>query len=133
MPIFFRAAAENLQPYNAAIKSSDQSSTDEALLSGMRPPKVECYLQDLAQLLNPGSLVVESRRSVLNQLEGAANRTLSWFESNQAERARQVHDAWQAIANACYEFMAQRDDHDSKVNLRLQTSPAIVHRCRTRS
>ncbi len=46
--------------------------------------------------------------------------------TNQAERVRQLHDAWQTVANACYAFMAQHDDRDATVSLRLQTSPAIV-------
>ncbi len=127
LPIFFRAenVSDNLQ---APKKSTDPTELidGETNLAGMRPPRVASYLQDLAQLLNPGSLVVESRRSIHNQLERLSAQCLDWFDSNQLERDRQVHDAWQTIADACYTFMAQQEGSEQSVNLRLQTSPAIV-------
>ena len=145
LPIFFRAAetssnqAMNQTVNPAANKPVNQSVNpsiaaprelpsrqSEQPVAGMHPPRVDGYLQDLSHLLNPGSLVIESRRSILNQLDNASGQTLTWFERNQAERLRRMHDAWQTIANACYAFMAQRDDHDDSVSLRLQTSPAIV-------
>lgn len=126
LPIFFRAVREEQAQRAQSRGLVDDSNDSEAPVSGMRPPEVESYLQDLAQLLNPGSLVIESRRSVLNQLESVSQKTLQWFHTNQAERIRQLHDAWQTIANACYAFMAQSDDHDKTVSLRLQTSPAII-------
>ena len=142
LPIFFRAAREDngrssndslvpgslSEPWASAPRLTSQpgASAPRLMGNGMQPPVVAGYLQDLAQLLNPGSLVVETRRSVLNQLESVTARTVSWFETNQVERVRQLHDAWSTIASACYAFMAQRDDHDTTVSLRLQTSPAIV-------
>lgn len=125
LPIFFRAAREESPPRQRQAIVEDAIDSDLPI-AGMRPPHVDSYLQDLAQLLKPGSLIVESRRSVLNQLDALTQRSLTWFETNQAEGVRQLHDAWQTVANACYAFMAQRDDHDATVGLRLQTSPAIV-------
>lgn len=126
LPIFFRAA-RGAHSQRDSTGDSDPALLDSSLpFAGMQPPVVAGYLQDLSELLKPGSLVIETRRSVLSQLENATGRTISWFETNQAERVRQLHDAWSTIANACYAFMAQRDDHDATVSLRLQTSPAIV-------
>lgn len=131
LPIFFRAAKEEptkplTNKTTKPISLGAEGLDDMVASAGMRPPEVSSYLQDLAQLLNPGSLVIESRRSVLNQLDNVTQKAVKWFEANQAERGRQLHDAWQAIANACYAFMAQTDGLDETVSLRLQTSPAIV-------
>jgi hypothetical protein len=84
------------------------------------------YLHQLADLLQPGTLVVEGRRSILGQMEAGAAQAVAWVENCQHSRARQLTHAWQAIADACFEFMAQRDASDRAIGLRLQTSPAIV-------
>lgn len=126
LPIFFQAAREDSTPREFQSSVAEDAIDSDLPIAGMRPPQVDSYLQDLAQLLKPGSLVIESRRSVFNQLDTLTQQSLTWFETNQAERVRQLHDAWQAVASACYAFMAQRDDHDATVSLRLQTSPAIV-------
>ena len=119
LPIFFRAAMTHGR--SAAVRSGSDESN-----SGLQPPVVEHYLQDLSQLLAPGRLVMEGRRSVLDQMEQKVAETLAWFESNQAERERRLHHVWQTIADACFAFMAQRDASDKAVGLRLQTSPAII-------
>ncbi|MCC6508031.1 MAG: hypothetical protein IT423_02920, partial [Pirellulaceae bacterium] len=155
LPIFFRADLEVtasstlVSPTRSPTRSPDRtqaSSTankiadddgpgdrvagdagpDAKVAGGMRPPRVKCYLQDLSQLLAPGRLVIESRRSVLNQLQKKSGETLAWLQGNIVEREKQMHDAWLAVAEACYAFMAQRDANDQTVGLRLQTSPAIV-------
>ena len=126
LPIFFRAMPEASGNHDSRMHSDATALAGSLPIAGMQPPKVAGYLQDLSALLNPGSLVIETRRSVLHQLESVTERAVAWFETNQAERVRQLHDAWSTIANACYAFMAQRDDHDANVSLRLQTSPAIV-------
>ncbi len=126
LPIFFRAADDKELP-SAKLNASDEDGPDgQPPIAGMQPPKVASYLQDLSTLLNPGSLVIESRRSVFGQLESVSQRTVHWFEVNRSERIRQLHDVWEAAAHACYAFMAQRDDQNATVSLRLQTSPAIV-------
>ena len=131
LPIFFRAAPHGTKVVaepraraekRAGVPGASGSQTDLAL----QPPVVEHYLQDLSRLLAPGSLVIEGRRSVLHQLDENISETLAWFESNRAQRRRQLHNAWQAIADACFAFMAQRDASDQAVGLRLQTSPTIV-------
>lgn len=120
LPIFFHGSAT--QP--AGQSKLDASSPQAA--AGMTPPAVERYLQDLSRLLTPGSLIVEGRRSVLDQLAAKTTETLTWFETNRTERERQLRHAWQAIADACFAFMAQRDASNQAVGLRLQTSPAII-------
>lgn len=137
LPIFFRASnapeltAPNqtrpaqIAPARIVDTATSHAKSDETT-AGLRPPVVARYLQDLSQLLSPGSLVMESRRSVLDQLIEKSAETINWFEASQAQRQRQLHDAWQAIADACFAFMAQRDDNDQAIGLRLQTSPAIV-------
>lgn len=130
LPIFFRAArtdpASAVQPRSARAEVSGEADQEEGSNVGLRPPAVAHYLQNLGQLLKPGSLVIEGRRSVLEQLEVKVAETLAWFESNQAQRQRQLQHVWQAIADACFAFMAQRDAADRAIGLRLQTSPAII-------
>ena len=119
LPIFFRAAKVQPQPPVAAVNPL-------GAVAGLQPPVVDHYLQNLSKLLAPGSLVIEGRRSVLEQMESKITETLTWFETNQSQRGRQLQNAWQSIADACFAFMAQRDATDQAVGLRLQTSPAIV-------
>lgn len=119
LPIFFRAASVPARTITVTTQVDPSSP-------GLQPPLVERYLQDLSQVLAPGSLVIEGRRSVVEQLEQKVAETLAWFESNHTQRQRQLQHAWQTIADACFAFMAQRDALDRTVGLRLQTSPAIV-------
>lgn len=123
LPIFFRAAAS--QPAQSAQPAKSDASAAQSA-AGMSPPVVERYLHDLSRLLAPGSLIVESRRSVLDQLTAKTAESLAWFEANCAQREGQLRHTWQAIADACFAFMAQRDASDQAVGLRLQTSPAII-------
>lgn len=120
LPIFFRGSVSQPAERNLSVSMPSQVAVS------MSPPVVERYLHDLSRLLAPGSLVVEGRRSVLDQVAAKTAETLAWFEANRAERQRQLQHAWQAIADACFAFMAQRDASDQAVGLRLQTSPAIV-------
>lgn len=84
------------------------------------------YLFDLAQTLAPGRLAEASLHSLQLQLSNQLSRSLDWLETNQQFRQQQISDAWQAIAEACYEFMAERDAQGRATGLRLQASPAIV-------
>ncbi len=85
-----------------------------------------CYLLDLADRLDAGTLARESRRSLSLQLEELAQESIQWLNRCQSYREDLVQSAWQAIADACFEFMAQRDSAGEAVGLRLQTSPTIV-------
>ncbi len=80
LPIFFRAVREESNSHAKPLDTDPMTLNSDLPVAGMRPPRVETYLQDLAHLLQPGSLVVESRRSVLNQLDSLAQRTVTWFE-----------------------------------------------------
>lgn len=122
LPIFFRASDKQ----RSAGSSVSVQATSGASGMGLRPPIVERYLHELATLLSPGRLVLEGRRSVLDQITEKTHETFDWFEANRALRERQLHDAWQTVAHACFAFMAQRDSNDRAIGLRLQTSPAIV-------
>lgn len=84
------------------------------------------YLHNLGEHLDAGTLSRESCRSLLLQLRTKAAAAIQWIEENQRLRETQVQDGWQAIAHACYEFMAERDTLGNAVGLRLQASPAIV-------
>ncbi len=84
------------------------------------------YLFNLGDRLDAGHLSQASSRSLVLQLKTQTGRALQWWESNQQRRAEQIRDAWQAIAEAGYEFMAQRDASGRATELRLQASPAII-------
>lgn len=84
------------------------------------------YLHDLGEQLDAGTLSRESSRSLLLQLKTKVAAAIQWTEENQRLRETQIRDGWQAIAHACYEFMAERDASGNAVGLRLQASPAIV-------
>ncbi len=130
LPIFFRAGKSLKNAVKEPQTGLPHATSDDELDSGsyvhLRPPVVESYLLDLAQLLRPGALIVESRRSVCDQLQRKSSEALDWFAANQSRRSQLLHDAWQTVAQACYAFMAQRDSSGQAVSLRLQTSPAIV-------
>lgn len=84
------------------------------------------YLYHLGQHLDPGSLSSESCRSLVLQLKALSLEAIGWQVRNSSLRHHQVMDAWQAIAQACYDFMAERDASGKCIRLRLQTSPAII-------
>ncbi|MCA9132433.1 MAG: hypothetical protein KDA45_04740 [Planctomycetales bacterium] len=84
------------------------------------------YLFDLGQRLDVGALSRATSRSLMVQLKAQASAALEWLEANQRLSRQQIQDARQAIADACYEFMAERNPQGQAVGLRLQASPAIV-------
>ncbi len=106
-PIFFETAA---------------SSQDKE--SGAQPQLA--YLHDLGQRLDAGTLSRESSRSLQLQLKTQTLRAVEWLQDNQRLHQRRCQDAWQAVADACYEFMAERDSQGRATGLRLQASPAII-------
>jgi hypothetical protein len=89
-------------------------------------PTTRRYLFHLAERLDAGQLSQASNRSLRLQLLSLASRAVECLEANQQQRQQQIKDAWQAIAHACYEFMAERDVHGRAIGLRLQASPAII-------
>lgn len=84
------------------------------------------YLFHLSSRLEAGSLAKESHRSLSLQLQAAASESLEWLATNEGLRKRQLAAAWKAIADACYDFMAERNSDGQATGLRLQASPAIV-------
>lgn len=84
------------------------------------------YLFDLGNRLDTGQLSQSSSRSLVLQLKAQTMLGLQWLDDNQQQRQQQIRDAWQTIADACYEFMAERDPSGKAVGLRLQASPAII-------
>ncbi|MBX3420587.1 MAG: hypothetical protein KF752_03420 [Pirellulaceae bacterium] len=123
-PIFF-------EPQAASGNSTDVSSTgkqaagsaDRTSSATVDQPK---YLFHLGQQLDPGSLSAECCRSLVLQLRGRALEAVDWIQNNEQLRRQQIVDVWQSIAQACYEFMAQRNAEGKCIGLRLQTSPAII-------
>lgn len=91
-----------------------------------QPAQAPEYLHHLGNRLDAGSLSRESSRSLTLQLKTHASSAIRWLEKNEQLRQTQVTDAWQAVADACYEFMAERDASGRATGLRLQASPAIV-------
>ncbi len=84
------------------------------------------YLFDLGDRLDAGQLSLASSRSLIWQLKAQTILGLQWLDDNQQQRQQQIRDAWQTIADACYEFMAERDTSGKAIGLRLQASPAII-------
>lgn len=111
------------QPQPVFWDVSNQSTADADSSAAMANDK---YLYHLSSRLEAGSLARESHRSLLLQLQAAASESLEWLASNDSLRKRQLTSAWQAIADACYDFMAERNSDGQATGLRLQASPAIV-------
>ncbi len=111
--------ADEPQPIFFEISASSSSEGD----STQRPPR---YLFDLGERLDAGRLAQASSRSLVTQLKTHTALALEWIAKAQQQRQQQVRDAWQTIADACYEFMAERDADGRAIGLRLQASPAIV-------
>lgn len=84
------------------------------------------YLYHLGQQLDPGTLADESCRSLALQLKSRSLEAIEWHGRNPEIRKQQISDARSAIAQACYDFLAQRDSSGAIVGLRLQVSPTIV-------
>ncbi len=111
-PIFFAIDREASVDGNSPVKARDPSPRE--------------YLFDLSKRLDAGTLTRESRRSLALQLKDLSAQTIDWVEANSHARLQQIEGGWQAIADACYEFMAERDAQGHAVGLRLQASPSIV-------
>jgi hypothetical protein len=84
------------------------------------------YLFELGQQLDVGTLARESNRSLNVQLRRHVLSAIEWLEQNQRMRREKLVDAWRAVAAACFEVMAERDQYGAAVGLRLQASPAII-------
>ncbi len=84
------------------------------------------YLASLGERLDPGTLARESSRSLVMQLKAKTLESMQWLELNLQLRNEQVWDGWRAVADACLDFMSERDADGKVVGLRLQASPAIV-------
>jgi len=121
-PIFFEASTDGSEECTEV--STGGLPTDAHTLSSVQGERN--YLFDLGNQLDPGALATESCRSLGLQLRTLALETVQWHSCNLDLRAQQLVDAWQAVAQACYDFMAQRDSSGKCVGLRLQTSPAII-------
>ena len=93
--------------------------------SSMQPESTN-YLLDLAQRLDAGMLERESRRSLCIQLEDLTAESLEWIHQCNQAREEMLSSAWQVVAQACLDFMVQRDAAGEPIGLRLQTSPAII-------
>lgn len=102
------------------------TKTTQSNDSGSQPASPHRYLYDLGEELDIGNLTRESSRSLKIQLKSASLSAQEWMTRCEQLRARQRTDAWQAVADACYEFMAERDGQGNNTGLRLQASPAIV-------
>ncbi len=84
------------------------------------------YLYDLSQRLDAGALARESHRSLSLQLQALGSQAMDWLNVNDLLLEKQLAAAWQAIADACFEFMSERDETGKISGLRLQASPAIL-------
>jgi hypothetical protein len=93
---------------------------------GTQTPDTCEYLYDLSRRLDAGALARESHRSLSLQLQSLGAQASEWIKCNALLRNKQVTAAWQAIAKACFEFMAERDEMGLASGLRLQASPAIL-------
>ncbi|MFO1065164.1 MAG: hypothetical protein U0892_14970 [Pirellulales bacterium] len=118
LPIFFQPSEE--EPSTSSSNHINESG------DGSAPPSAERYLHHLGGLLRPSSLVVDSRRSIATQLSRTTAEVFAWLEQLRRKRITQVQHAWAALAEACFEFMAERDSSGGVESLRLQTSPAII-------
>lgn len=125
MPIFFEArnseGTESTSQSEVAAHANHQDGT--RMIAAQQ--QVD-YLFDLGERLDAGTLSRESSRSLRLQLKTKAAQVVDWYETNQKRIGVRESDAWQSLADACYEFMAERDAEGNAVGLRLQASPAIV-------
>lgn len=112
LPIFFESTPVSKD--SGAAKASSHASREI------------CYLHDLGETLDTGTLSRESSRSLKLQLKAKCSLLLEWLEKNAKLAETRKRDAWQSMADACYDFMAERDPSGNTTGLRLQASPAIV-------
>jgi hypothetical protein len=112
-------------PPNMALSDEPQPIFVE-LGSSADAPAPRRYLFNLGDRLDAGELSQASSRSLTMQLLTLTSRAVEWLETNQQQRQQQIRDAWQTLAHACYEFMAEHDIHGRATGLRLQASPAII-------
>jgi hypothetical protein len=121
-PIFFQV------PWVAAAADAIEveASPTGAASSPQSSPIELSYLFHLGRQLDPGALAAESCRSLVLQVKALGLEAVAWHHRNLSLRQQQLSQAWQAIAEACYEFMAQRDSSGRCIGLRIQTSPAII-------
>lgn len=120
-PTGLMTSPENPQPIFWDIsKSADNND------KSIEPLADRDYLFHLSTRLEAGNLARESHRSLTLQLQTAASDSIEWLASNDSMRKRQLTAAWKAIADACYDFMAERSSDGQATGLRLQASPAIV-------
>ncbi len=115
LPIFFEPHRQSQPTADAGVPPAVPQSTDQ----------VE-YLFDLGKHLDVGVLARESSRSLYVQLKSQTLQAIEWLEANQRLRRTKLVDAWQAVASACFEVMAERDPQGAVVGLRMQASPSIV-------
>ncbi len=114
-PIFFEAL-----PSRTSQSSNAANSSGETVSPSLN------YLHDLGDCLDVGALARESSRSLTLQLQAQSAALTEWLSENSRLTDVKLHHAWQAVAEACYEFMAERDESGQPMGLRLQASPAIV-------
>lgn len=100
--------------------------TTDSEASNSVPTKQTQFLHSLGEQLDAGELSKASCRSLQLQLKAKTLQCIDWFEENTATLTVKGNDARQTIADACFEFMAERDANGHAVELRLQTSPAII-------
>ena len=67
------------------------------------------YLHDLSTRLDVGALARESSRSLRLQLKTTATAAIKHLETNNQSNQRCIEKAWQAVADACFDFMAERN------------------------
>lgn len=121
LPIFFEADPRPSE------KEQEAKATGTKPQSKLADPPAELnYLHDLGERLDAGALSAESNRSLNLQLRTKTAALIDWHKQNDRKASLRVRDLWQAIADACYEFMAERSPEGQAVGLRLQASPAIV-------
>ena len=124
-PVGFVNSAEQPQPIFWDITAKyDSTRPDETVPK--KPLEDRDYLFHLSSRLEAGNLARESHRSLSLQLQVAASESLEWLSKSDSIRKRQLTSAWKAIADACYDFMAERNSDGQATGLRLQASPAIV-------
>lgn len=119
-------AGERMPPPPPGLVSSvEQPQPIYFAVDGGVSPQVE-YLYELSNRLDAGHLARESLRSLTLQLQVTASESSEWINHNLTARVHQVSEAWKAIAQACYDFMAERDSAGAATGLRLQASPKII-------
>jgi len=123
-PVGFVTSSELPQPIFWDVASQVEAKRGAAKANRVLAERD--YLFHLSSRLEAGNLARESHRSLSLQLQAVASKSIEWLMSNELLRNRQLVAAWKAIADACYDFMAERNSDGHTTGLRLQASPAIV-------